>query len=119
MAEELDAGPIIHQKQIKVYPDDTANSLYQRVLALEEEVFREAFDDLVSLNPPRKEQSTGGSIYKKSDLDQVREIRLDDQMAASDLVDKIRALTTNNPKEAAYFRVGNRKIGVRIEFFDI
>src|SRR3954469_2092541 len=37
MAEQLDAGDIIHQKKCEVYPYDTANSLYPRVLDLEYE----------------------------------------------------------------------------------
>src|ERR1044072_1415516 len=51
MAEELDAGDIIHQKQIQIDPADTAHSLYKKVLDLELEIFKESLPALVSLNP--------------------------------------------------------------------
>ncbi|MGC4130436.1 MAG: formyltransferase family protein [Bergeyella sp.] len=119
MSEELDKGDIIHQKKIEVATSDTANSLYQKVLKLEEEIFFEAFDGLVQLNPKRIKQETEGSSYKKSDLQKIREFFLDEEIVIGDFLDKLRALTTNNPDEMAYFKEGERKIGVKIEFVEL
>lgn len=116
MTEELDKGDIIHQKEVKIKQDDTANSLYQRVLAAEEETFKEAFQDLLSLNPPRKKQHDPGTTYKKSDLEKIRKVDLDDKVVVKDFLDKVRALTTNNPDEMVYFKDAGKKIGVKVEF---
>lgn len=119
MSEKLDEGDIIHQKSIKIESYDTANSLYQKVLKLEFEVFKEAFEDLTSFNPKRIEQTQEGSSYKKSDLQGVREFDLNETIVVKDFLNKLRALTTNNPNELAFYMDGDKKIGVRVEFIDL
>lgn len=117
MEEALDEGDIIHQKEIEVLPIDTANSLYKRVLKLEEEVFFEAFDSLTSLNPKRFKQIGKGTAHQKKELKAMQEIAISENINPIDLFQKIRALTTNDPNEAAYFVVDNKKIGVQINLF--
>jgi len=121
MAEELDAGDIIHQKELKVEMSDTADSLYKKVLKLEEEVFKEAFEDLISLNPKRIKQELSGTSHLKKDLEDVREIKLDEKYTGSELINKLRSLTTNNMAEAAYFIKDGKKylVQVKIEESDI
>jgi hypothetical protein len=57
-----------------------------------------------------------GTSYKKSDLQKIREFSLDENIKVQDFLDKVRALTTNNPDEIAYFINDNKKIGVKVEF---
>ena len=117
MDEALDEGDIIHQKEIEVYPIDTANSLYKRVLKLEEEVFFEAFDALSSLCPKRIKQVEKGTSHQKKELKALQEISISENSNPIDLIHKIRALTTNDKDEAAFFIVDNKKIGVQINLF--
>jgi methionyl-tRNA formyltransferase len=117
MEEALDEGDIIHQKKIDVYPIDTANSLYKRVLKLEEEVFYESFDSLTRLKPNRIKQLDKGTSHQKKELKALQEINMSENSNAIDLINKIRALTTNDEKEAAYFIVDDKKIGVQINLF--
>lgn len=119
MSEKLDEGDIIHQKSIKIESFDTANSLYKKVLNLEKEVFFESFDSLVSLKPNRVKQKGKGTSYKKSDLQKIREIKLDDKIVVKDFLNKVRAHTTNNDDELAYYFEDDKKIGVRIEFITL
>ena len=42
--EEYDTGPILLQKKVPVLPDDTPDSLAERVLAVEHKIFPEALD---------------------------------------------------------------------------
>ena len=109
MSEALDEGDIIHQKEIKVAQNDTANSLYQKVLKLEEEVFIEAFDDLKSLDPNRSKQVEKGSSHIKRDLEKIRKIDLEEKLTAKELLDKLRALTTNDHNELSYFESEGKK----------
>jgi methionyl-tRNA formyltransferase len=46
MTEALDEGDIIHQKKLEIVFADTANTLYQKALELEKEVFYEAYEEL-------------------------------------------------------------------------
>lgn len=117
MEEALDEGDIIHQKAIDVYPTDTANSLYKRVLKLEEEVFFEAFDSLSELNPKRIKQLDKGTSHQKKELKALQEITISENCNAIDLINKIRALTTNDPNESAYFILNEKRIGVQINLF--
>lgn len=116
MSEKLDEGDIVHQKKMEAYAHDTANTLYARVLKLEEEVFYESFESLVQLKPSRTKQEVMGTSYKKSDLQKIREFSLDENIKVQYFLDKVRALTTNNPDEIAYFINDNKKIGVKVEF---
>jgi len=119
MAEELDKGDIIHQKQMDVLPQDTANSLYQRVLKLEEEVFYEAFENLITLNPKRTAQVDEGTAHNKRDLHNIQEIDLSINQKPEILIDKLRALTTNKTSEAAYFTINGKRIGIQVRMFDM
>ena len=102
MSMALDCGDIIHQKLLKVNPDDTAHTLYQRVKNLEVEVFKEAFPTLLN-NPARVKQIEDGTIHSKKELSAMQELPLNDSMKVNDLLKRLRALTTNKTTEAAYF----------------
>ncbi|MFA5556091.1 MAG: formyltransferase family protein [Flavobacteriaceae bacterium] len=119
MSEKLDGGDIIHQKALKVESFDTANSLYQKVLNTEEEVFKEAFESIISLNLNKTKQLHNGTAYRKSDLQQIREFNLEDMVVIKDFLNKLRALTTNNTNETAYYKEGDKKIGVKVEFIEL
>lgn len=109
MDKTLDTGDIVHQKKITVLPQDTGHSLYQRVLKLELEVLKEAWTNLVSFNYRRTPQTGIRTAHQKKELTKIQ--RIDDQQ----LIDKIRALTTNRLSEASYFIVKDKKYRVRIK----
>jgi dTDP-4-amino-4,6-dideoxyglucose formyltransferase len=115
MSEKLDEGDIIHQKKMKVLDNDTADSLYKRILTLEFEVFCEAFDSIISLRPNRNKQKNNGSSHKKSDLFEINELDLSINVNIKNLLNKLRALTTNDIKEAAYFKKNGSKYAVLID----
>lgn len=119
MSENLDGGEIVHQKKLPVEMSDTADSLYQKALQLEKIVFKEAIDDLVSLHPNRKIQKKSGTTHMKKDIEEQRLLDLNEKETVSDLLDKIRALTTNDKNELAYFVENGRKIGVKIDFIPL
>jgi len=114
MSETLDGGNIIHQKSIDIDPGDTAHTLYQRVLTLEEEVFKESFPWIKSLSPPRIPQSESGTAHKQKDLAKMQKINLDEVSKNSDLIKRLRALTTNKWGEAAYYEVGAKRYYIQV-----
>ena len=114
MSEELDKGDIINQKRIAVYPEDTADSLYQRVLKLEVETFIEVFNELKALNPSRTPQKEEGTSHKKSDLFNVNKVDLTEKVEVGHFIDKLRAFTTNNIEEAVFFEKNAQKYAVQI-----
>jgi methionyl-tRNA formyltransferase len=117
MDSGVDTGDIVHQRELDVRPDDTANSLYARLLDLEVDVFRAAWPALAAGRHTRTPQGPGGTTHRKSDLHHpaVQRIELDEPTTARALLDRLRALTTNDPAEAAYFEVGDTRYRVRVE----
>jgi len=111
MTEEIDAGPIVHQKHLPVRPDDTADSLYRRVKHLERVVFEEAWPSIQNRTLSPTPQPSGGTQHCKDELMQpaVQRLDRDQSVRTGDLVDRLRALTTDRLEEAAYFeRDGKR-----------
>jgi methionyl-tRNA formyltransferase len=118
MSEKLDAGDIIHQKQLALSPVDTADTLYKKLKLLELEVFKEALPSLISKKLEIKVQSLDeGTQYKKKDLfeSQLREIDLKGEYLFEDLLLRLRAFTTNNPKESIFFKIDNMRYYLQIK----
>jgi methionyl-tRNA formyltransferase len=116
MTEEIDAGDIIHQKRIRILPDDTADSLYKRVMKLEYGVFKEAWPTIIDGSYNRKPQvSSQGTSHRKKDIEKIQRTDLKEVADAEKVLRLLRALTTNNIEEAAYFEVNGVKHRVRIK----
>lgn len=115
MDKTLDTGDIIHQKKLEILPEDTANSVYKRAKKLELEVFKESWSSLISGTYTLKSQigKTGG-FHKKSDLALIQKIDLEKNVKTKDLIRQLKALTTNNIKEAAYFETNGKKYRLQI-----
>lgn len=117
MNEGVDTGDIIHQKRVAPSPDDTGNSLYRKALQAEVETFVEAWPLLLSGTPPRTKQDPSvGTTHRKKDLaaSGIQRIDLDTPIPPRDLLQKLRALTTNSPGEAAWFEEDGARYRVRV-----
>ena len=115
MDEGLDTGDIVHQKRLDVQPEETADSLYKRILQLEFEVFKEAWPSLKAGNYSRKKQPNDeGATRKKDELNSIQEVKLEETMPAGVLIKLLRSLTTNKLTEAAYFKKGNERYRMQI-----
>jgi methionyl-tRNA formyltransferase len=116
MTEEIDAGPVVHQKRLPIRPDDTANSLYHRVKRLERTVFEEAWPLIQNRTLSPTPQPNGGTQHRKDDLLQpaVQRIDCNQSVRAGDLIDRLRALTTNRIEEAAYFEQDGQRYRLQL-----
>lgn len=113
----IDTGAVIRQKQVKVESWDTANTLYQKVIDAELTVFKEAWPHLSSGNYETNKQSGVGTQHVKGDLLEsgIQLLDLNEQQSVGKTLDILRALTTNDPTEAAYFVDGTKKYSVKVE----
>lgn len=114
MTEELDGGDIVAQKEVKIEPHYTANHLYQLVLEAEEELFKQIFPQLLTLKIPKEKQYSKGTSHNKKDLSKIQKINLDEKEYPINIINKIRALTTNSLEEAAYFEINDKKYSIQI-----
>ena len=116
MSEKIDAGDIICQKRLAVLPDDTADNLSRRVKKLELEVFQEAWPQITAGAFCRRPQAEGeATAHRKGDIGLVQLIDRDEELKAGDLIRRLRALTTSNSKESAYFWDGEWKYRLRLQ----
>lgn len=118
MSEKLDAGDIIYQEKVEVTKGDTANSLYQKVLEKEFEVFEKSFETLLSLNPTRIKQLEQGTSHVKNDLKAIQEIDLNKNYKGEELINLLRGLTTNNIEESAYFVEAGKKYYIKVNIIE-
>jgi methionyl-tRNA formyltransferase len=117
MDEGLDTGDIVHQRHLEVMPNDTADTLYRRLKALELKVFREAWPALRDRNYARRPQDPeAGTMHRRKDLfaDSVQRLDPSAQLPVSEVLLRLRALTTNQRGEAAYFDAGGRRYRVQV-----
>jgi len=116
MDTSLDTGDIIHEKKLPISLEDTADSLYQKVLDLEIEVFTEAFPKILQKNFTRiPQKNLKGSVHKKNDIKNIQKIDLNENAPIKDLIIKLKALTTNTIDEAAFFEENGEIYQVQIK----
>ena len=113
--EGIDTGDIALRRKIDVRPDDTAHRLYQRVLRLEEELLREALPLLLERKLPRVPQEPGGTGHRKEEIRAVQRLDPSERKTVGEVIRLLRALTTNDWGEAAYFEVDGVRHRVRVE----
>lgn len=114
MDDGIDTGDIALQSAIEPHAEDTAHSLYQRVLNLEAELFRQAIPTMRSCSLPRIPQVGSGTSHSKEDLAAVQKLDPDERLSVRELLDRLRALTTNDPQEAAYIETERGLVSVRV-----
>lgn len=116
MDEGIDTGDIIHQKKIDILPSDTADSIYRKTLSLELDIFKEVWPFIASERYFCKKQPVyNGSVHTKKDIASIQHVDLDEKIKAGDLIRRLKALTTNNIKEAAYFKEGGKAYRMQIK----
>jgi methionyl-tRNA formyltransferase len=117
MDEALDTGDVICQRQAEVDPADTAHTLYEKLKALEIDVFREGWARVRrGLRAGTPQPAGHGTAHRRQALfdPAVQRIELDAVTPAADLLRRLRALTTNRLDEAAYFDYGKRRYRVQV-----
>ena len=114
MTEKLDDGNILHQKKIDILPCDTADTLYRRVLDVEFDTFKEYFSKLLSLEPSSVPQSGLGTSHNRADLNKIQEIKLMQNYTASNIINLLRGLTTNQVSESCYFVTDGKKYHIQV-----
>lgn len=113
--ESLDSGDIAMQKRVDVLPDDTANSLYKRVLAAEVQLMCDAIPRILDHSLPRLPQCGNATEHRKADLSPIQELRLSEVMSVDQILRRLRGLTTNRWDEAPYFERNGVRYRVRVE----
>ncbi|MDB4733820.1 dTDP-4-amino-4,6-dideoxyglucose formyltransferase [Planctomycetota bacterium] len=99
---ELDHGPIIDQKEVKISADDTSLVVYKRVLEAELELLRTNLKDILNGSYTTSQPENEGNLNMIKDFRELLELDLDEQGTMQHFINKFRALTHGKYKNA-YF----------------
>jgi len=106
MDEHIDNGKIIVQRQVDVLPWDTSETLYERVLTAEVELFEENYDMII--------HGRRGNYNSMKDYKQLCRIDSDHTGTMQEHIDLLRALS-HPPHKNAYMEVNGRRIYIEIK----
>jgi methionyl-tRNA formyltransferase len=114
MVEEIDEGPIIDRKEVRVEPSDTAGKLYSRLQNEMFELFKENWLDIKEGVEGEEQNTETGSTNYEKDLEKASELDLDRKVNAEKFLKKLRGLTWK-PYKNAYFEKYGEKYFVEVE----
>lgn len=100
--EKLDNGNIIVREEVVKYNYDTSESLYNRILEKEIDLLYRYLPSIIMNQYDTIVPEMDGNLYLKKDFQDLLEINLDEKYRAGDLINRLRALTHGNFKNA-YF----------------
>ena len=113
--EDLDHGPIIVQREYEIESWDTSGSAYAKIMAIERELVLEWFiairDRKYETMPPPQE----GNLNYKSDFDKLKHIDLNQEGTFGEFINRLRALTHDDFRNAYFIDSSGKKIFVRIK----
>ncbi len=113
MDEGLDTGPLVARKEVRVKPDDDAESLRDRLMVEQFELFKDSWNDIVEGNAEEQRPDLG-TVHRKNDLDRVSHLDLDEEMKLGEALDLLRALSYGD-KALAHFEEDGKNYSVSIE----
>lgn len=110
----IDTGPIYSQREVPVDEDDTAETLYAKLMKEAHALFEEAWPHVKSGRLVAKAQVGEGTSHKVSDLAKLNHIDLDAPTTARKVINQLRARTFP-PYEGAWFADRGGRIFMSLE----
>jgi len=112
--EFLDHGLIIAQKQVKIEQWDTSLSAYNKVINAEMDLLKDSLINILELNYKAKQPKNEGNINFKKDFDNLCKIDLENKDTFRNHIDKLRALSHGNYKNAFFYDKDGNKITISV-----
>lgn len=113
--EQLDHGPIIAQKEIKLDSTDTSHSAYLKIQELEIQLLEEHLIDIINHNYISTIPEEG-NINLKKDFDDLCSLDLGNIATLKEHLNLLRALTHDEYANAYFFDENGEKVFVSIDF---
>jgi len=114
MDENIDHGPIIAQKEIIIESFDTSKTIYDKILNLEIELITNNIESLLTKKYKAMPPSFEGNYNSRKDFLELCRIKLEEKVTFEQAIDKFRALTHENFKNAFFVDNKGNKVFVRI-----
>ncbi|OBK19909.1 dTDP-4-amino-4,6-dideoxyglucose formyltransferase [Mycobacterium asiaticum] len=114
MDEQLDHGPIIAQRECAIESWDTSGTVYARLMQAERELVLEHFAAIRDGNYTATPMPGEGNLNLKKDFARLRQLDLDEQGTFGQFLNRLRALTHDEFRNAWFVDDSGRKVFVRI-----
>jgi len=116
--EKLDHGKIIDRQIVKQKIYDTSLSLYKKVQKAELVIFKKNFKNIIKNKYTAFKPEEEGNIFYLSDFKKLTEIKLTDNILTADLINKLRALSHGDFKNAYFHEpVTNKRVFIKLELY--
>lgn len=113
--EKVDAGPIVAQRCVPLYPDDTGKTLYTRLIDATVGLVEQEWESIRSNTYETKENPVErGTYHRSKEFDELCKLDLEAEARVEDILNKLRALTFS-PFNNAYFVRDGKKYFVDID----
>ena len=112
--EELDHGPIIAQREYAIQSWDTSGSAYAKIMAIERELVLEQFIAIRDRTYQAVAPHVEGGVNYKRDFDKLKRIDLRQKGEFGEFINRLRALTHGDFKNAYFIDDSGMKVFVEI-----
>ncbi|MFO7793348.1 MAG: formyltransferase family protein [Candidatus Nanohaloarchaea archaeon] len=114
MNENLDEGPLIARREVEIRSDDNAKSLRDRLMKHQAEIFKENWEKILE-GKSRPQDLEKGNVHYKSDLDQISNLDLDEEMSLRRALNLLRGLSYGERSLAFFEEDKTYRINFSIE----
>lgn len=114
MDEQLDHGPIIVQQEYLIRSWDTSDSAYIAIMDIEKQLVLKHYLSITQNAYEARSMTKEGNINYKNDFDELKHIQLDEQGSFGEFINRLRALTHGNFKNAYFIDELGNKVYVKI-----
>lgn len=115
----LDHGPIIARKFVEKSIVDTSESLYAKIIEAETELIEENIVAILENSYTTFSPENEGNLKLKRDFDKLCELDLDERVTTRELIDKLRALTHGNFRNAYFMdNITKKKVFIAIKLIE-
>lgn len=115
MDAEIDHGNIIIQEELLIQKHDTSLTSYEKILSLETKLLVDHIETIIDNLYVSKAMKFEGNYNSKTDFNELCKLDLEEQCTMSGAIDKLRALSHGDYKNAYFIDGNGDKIYISIE----
>jgi methionyl-tRNA formyltransferase len=114
MDEEIDHGAIIVQEEIPIFSDDDSLSVYQRILHKEIDMLDKHIIEILNHTYTTTSPLSEGNYNGIRDFNKICHLNLNETLTMKQAIDKLRALTHGDFKNAFFLNENGEKVYVKL-----
>jgi len=112
--DQLDHGPIILRRECRIEEWDTSGTAYKKLMSLEREMLLESFCSLRDHDYVTSRPESEGNVNFRADFEELCRLDLDEHGTFEIFLNRLRALTHDDFRNAYFVDRNGRKVFVQI-----